>query len=296
MSDKLEQLREETKTWPTHAVIRQNLQCFLPEFDRDQDEYWTAMSELNAIFAAKGVPFATIKSIRSYPYVDSNIDIIVEKRQWRVLSNAVCERTWRKPRIKEFLEQTFVEPYKLKYKALTSDLAAAHFYAGVRWRYVAPFRLDGIGPDLLWRRLPDDYHDLVRSPDDLNILVPTDEFDIVIQAAHVTIENYRLTIGEMIHIGETLAKPGFDRARMERIAHHLGLTLCVTAINDIASRYFDERAEGPFPQKPLDIPIGVILQSHLRYGLKTGPLGLARAALSLTWYPVMRIGRKMLGR
>lgn len=296
MSDQLQQLRKETETWPKHAVIRQNLQCFLPEFERDQDNYWTAMSGLNAIFAANGVPLATIKSIRSYPYVDSNIDIIVDKRQWRMLSNAVCERTWRKPRIKEFLEQTLVEPFKLKYKAIAGDVAAAHFYAGVRWRYAAPFRLDGIDPDLLWRQLPDDYRDLVRSPDDLNILVPTDEFDIVIQAAHVTIENYRLTLGEMIHIGETLAKPGFDHARMEKIARHLGLMTCVTAINDIASRFFKEQADGQFPQKPLDIPMSVVLRSHFRYGLKTGPLGLARAMLSLTWYPVMRIGRKMLGR
>lgn len=296
VSSQLEALRQETRTWPKQAVIRQNLQCFLPEFDQEQAEYWTAVSRLNAIFAAKNVPLKTIKSIRCYPYVDSNIDIIVEKKQWRLLSDAICERSWRKPRLDELLEQTFVEPYKLKYKATAGDLAAAHFYAGVRWRYAAPFRLSGIDPGLLWRRLPEDYRDTVRSPDDLNILVPTDEFDMVIQAAHVTIENYRLTIGEIIHIGSTLAKPGFDRARMDEIARCLGLTPCVSAINDMASRYFAERADGPFPHKPLDIPISVILTSHVSYGLKSGPLGLVRAFLSLAWYPLMRIGRKVLGR
>ena len=135
----------ETRTWPKQAVIRQNLQCF-SEFDQEQAEYWTAVSRLNAIFAAKNVPLKTIKSIRCYPYVDSNIDIIVEKKQWRLLSDAICERSWRKPRLDELLEQTFVEPYKLKYKATAGDLAAAHFYAGVRWRYAAPFRLSVIDP------------------------------------------------------------------------------------------------------------------------------------------------------
>jgi hypothetical protein len=296
VNDKFAQLREEVKNWPRHAVIRQNLQCFMPDFHEEQSKYWSSMAGLNSIFSSMGTKFRTIKSIRSYPYVDSNIDIIVEKSEWVSLSNQVVQRSWRKPRFKEFLEQTLVEPYKLKYQSVLGDLAAAHFYGGVRWRYVKPFNLKGIDGDHLWHELPEEYRRLVQSPDDGNILVPTEEFDMVIQAAHVTIENYRLTIGEVFHIRDTLSKPDFNRERMEAIARTLGLDYCVAAICNIASCYFDQRTAGPFPQKPIYIPFRVILGSHLRYGLKTGPLGLIRAMASLTWYPIMRIGRIMLGR
>lgn len=296
LDTQLEGLREQTKAWPEHAVIRQNLQCFLPEFAQQQDEYWTAMSKLNSVFTAKGVQLKTIKSIRSYPYVDSNIDIIVEKRQWRKLSSAVCEQSWRKPRLKEFFEQTLVEPFKLKYKSINNDLAAAHFYAGVRWRYISPFKLDGLDPALLWRSLPGAYREFIQSEGNLNIMVPTEEFDMVIQAAHVTTENYRLTIGEVIHIRDTLDGPGFDREKMDLIAHALGLSYCVKAICEIATRYFEDRPDALFSQKPISLEFNLVLRSHLQYGLKTGPIGLARAILSLAWFPVMKVGRKFLGR
>jgi len=292
----IEELREQTKNWPNHAIVRQNLQCFLPEFPRQQDEYWIAMSKLNKIFAAQGVQFKTIKSIRSYHYVDSNIDIIVEKRQWRALSDAVCEQHWRKPQFKEFLEQTLIEPFKLKYKAINSDLAAAHFYAGVRWRYLAPFTFDGLDQALLWRRLPDAYDELAQVKDNLNILVPTKEFDMVIQAAHVTTENYRMTIGEVIHIRDTLAGSDFDYAKMERISQALGLSYCTKAVCKIATGYFEDKSGEAYPQKPMPLRFTLVFHSHLQYGLKTGPVGLVRAMFSLTWFPVMKIGRKLLGR
>ncbi|UYH56083.1 hypothetical protein N6L26_05900 [Qipengyuania sp. SS22] len=296
MTHYLEQISSDVRTWPEDAVARQNLQYLLPKFAEDNREYWTGIHRLAEVFADCGVQFITIKSIRSYPYVDSNIDIIVSQKDWRKLSAAVTRQTWRKPNWKEFLEQTLVEPFKLKYKAIDNVLPAAHFYGGVRWRYATPFMLDRVDPALLWRELPEQYGNPENPDAKSQILVPTDEFDMVIQVAHVTIENYRLTIGEMVHISETLKKPGFDHARMDVIAKALGLSYCLKAICDLAMSEFSHGRSPALDRKPMRIPFGVIAKSHLQYGVATGAAGLLRATASLAWYPVMRVGRKILGR
>ena len=254
------------------------------------------MHKLAKIFHESGVRFATIKSIRSYPYVDSNIDIIVSRKDWRRLSAAVTRQTWRKPNLKEFVEQTLIEPFKLKYKSVDSDLPAAHFYGGVRWRYVAPLKLDRINPAWIWRALPQQYADPENPEVSSKILVPTEELDMVIQAAHVTMENYRLTIGELVHISETLKNPGFDQARMETIAKELGLSYCLKSICHLATNQFANGRTPELEYRPMRIPFGIIAKSHLHYGVATGFTGFLRAMASLMWYPVMRLGRKILGR
>lgn len=296
MNPFLDQIGGEVRTWSEDSVARQNLQYLLPKFDKDNREYWIGMHRLARIFEECGVQFTTIKSIRAYPYVDSNIDIIVSQKDWRRLSNAVTRETWRKPNLKEFLEQTLVEPFKLKYKAINNNLPAAHFYGGVRWRYAMPLKLERVDPAWIWRTLPEQYADPENPKAKSKILVPTEEFDLVIQAAHVTTENYRLTIGELVHISETLKKPSFNRDRMEKIGKALGLSYCLMAICDIATSQFADGRTPAINRKPLRIPFGVIAKSHFEYGVATGITGFLRAMASLTWYPVMRLGRKILGR
>ena len=292
----LEQIGREVRAWPADSVARQNLQYLLPEFEKEHREYWTGMHRLSQIFDECGVQFTTIKSIRAYPYVDSNIDIIVSGKDWRRLSAAVTRQTWRKPNLREFLEQTLVEPFKLKYKPIDGVLPAAHFYGGVRWRYATPFRLDRVNPDWLWRPLPEQYSDPEHPGASSKIFVPTEEFDVVIQVAHVTIENYRLTIGELVHISETLAKPEFNLARTQAIAKALGLSYCLKAVCDLATSQFADGHTPSLDRKPMAIPFSVILKSHLQYGFANGIDGFVRAMASLTWYPVMWLGRKILGR
>ena len=284
------------KSLSLDQITRQNLQCLLAEFDDRQEEYWSTLSQLNTIFQGAGVTLKTIKSLRSYPYIDSNVDIIVDKADWRMLSAEIQRKVWRKPTIGEFLEQTSIEPYKLKYQPLKKGLVAAHFYGGIRWRYCTPFNLKNFDPALLWREVPIPSSADTSATSIPTITVPTHELDIAIQCAHIATENYRITLGEIIHIDSVLNSPDFDHDVLQAISNDLGLSRCVKGICEIARAERDSSKAGELPAKPRQLSFLFMLRVHLDYGLNNGIFGLFRAMTSLLWFPVMRMGRLILGR
>lgn len=277
-----------------NQIVRQNMQCLLSDFDTKDHEYWSTLSILNKIFKDSGITLKTIKSVRSYPYIDSNVDLIVSLSDWKMLSLAVRKKYWRKPTISEAIEQSSIEPFKLKYQPKKGGLVAAHFYGGIRWRYCKPLIIRNIEENLLWRQVPIPLKKDSKLSDHSNIVIPTKEYDLVIQCAHIAIENYRITIGEIIHITHLVGNPEFDHNLAENIASQLGLSYCVKKIVEISKIERARLRTGKIPHLPIQIGFLTLLKMHLYYGIKTGIIGFIGSFASLTWFPIMRVGRLLL--
>lgn len=167
------------------------------------EEFWTtALAGLDAC-EELGVRAILLKSIRVYPYSDSNVDVLVPAASLKSVEQRLRELGWLAPGTWDSVEQAMVERRKRKLPPgprLPSDHLAIHLYGGLSWRYQ-----DDLGFQLrgLTREVPVDWvapAGIAARHPGRRVAVLSADAELVVQAAHVCFENYRLTLGEAVHI------------------------------------------------------------------------------------------------
>lgn len=167
------------------------------------EKFWKTIRELAQQFRDLGLPPIFIKCVREYRYSDANVDVLVPSARWRSVIERLCRTHWKLPARADWLEQQLIERAKLKLPAASPDFFAAHLYQAVSWRYqkdIGLLRLHGREPNEhqlrrlpLQRFLPD-----CARPEEW-IYHPNEASELVLQAAHVVFENFRITLGEACH-------------------------------------------------------------------------------------------------
>jgi hypothetical protein len=167
------------------------------------DRYWTTAERMAEVMAALGHEPVFLKLVREYDYHDSNVDILVPWRDWHRVVRRFTVAGWQLPRGIDRVEQALVERRKLKLSPRDPRLVAAHLYGGVAWGYQHDTGLlrDPSGR-LDHRQLcPISFAD--RRLDGSvtgTAFHPVGAAELVIQAAHTLGENFRMTLGEAVHI------------------------------------------------------------------------------------------------
>jgi hypothetical protein len=219
--------------------------------------FWRTIHAVGDMFAAAGSPAIFIKCVRTYPYFDSNVDILVPPPLWREIKRSAERGGWRHPQGWNRIEQLLMERKKVKLGAPSGDLAAIHLYGGVSWGYqhdCGLLRTSSGDPD------PAQVAPLESSALSLPMagqaLHPFGAAELVMQAAHITSENLRMTMGEALHI-QALMSTGVEAEALE-LARQYGFSAALGAVEQHSARMLDAwgrldpaRTPAPLPSAAL---------------------------------------------
>jgi len=151
--------------------------------------------DIDSAFQDKDLKYFAMKTFRSYPYADGDIDtVIVERDRLHDYVEALETIGY----LPKFNRSSLREPAKsffVKRKAdNTISLPKVHLHRLVSWNGIEFLDANGI-----WLRLR------TINIMDSNVKVPSVEDEILIMSAHTMYENGYVTIGELIHIKNLLS-------------------------------------------------------------------------------------------
>ena len=174
------------------------------------DRYWATAERMASVMTTLGHQPVLLKLVRSYEYHDSNVDILVPWRDWSRVVQRFAGAGWEMPTGIDRFEQALVERRKLKLPPRHAGLLPAHLYGGVMWGYQrdtgllhdASGRLDHrhlCGVSFADRRLDGSATSAAFHP--------VGPAELVLQAAHIMGENFRMTLGEALHVSNLARDP-----------------------------------------------------------------------------------------
>ncbi len=224
----------------------------------DHAAFWNTIVQLTGELEGLGLPAIFIKCVREYPYCDSNVDVLVPRRRMREVARQLYRSAWVAPELWDQFEQLLIERAKLKLPSTRPGLITAHLYGGVSWRYqsdIGMLRRDGVAenPDQLQRTavgdcVPQGTTGVVGR--ETMVWLPDDASELVLQAAHVAYENFRITVGEALHFRLLVLRvPEALEAARER-ARENGCESALQLLDDESRRVVD----GLLTIDPADYP------------------------------------------
>jgi hypothetical protein len=163
------------------------------------ERYWRTVAKISTILQGEGLFHVILKTRRSYPYSDTNVDVYVKHEDAPSVKEALCGESWRMPSASVLFKQRLIEREKVKLPARQADLVPAHLYMSVSWRYQREVTfLD----DAMIERIPisAEAPGLEAEFGSLTVPVPTRNADILLHCAEIVFENYRITLGEALYI------------------------------------------------------------------------------------------------
>jgi len=167
-------------------------------------KFWETIDEACTLFHENKFEPLLIKCIRTYPYFDKNVDVIVPKGKWKEFVKLVTGSKWYMPSMASRLDQLLIERGKLKFPSHGEHFMMIHLYKFVSWRYQSDMELlrdNGTDPELnqISKFEANMFSEDVSSKNDSWFYHPNRVSELVVQAAHVVFENYRITLGEVIN-------------------------------------------------------------------------------------------------
>ena len=201
----IEELRD--RGWSDERLSKNDLLAADPESEsaaREYARFWRTIVRLARELRELDLAPIFIKCVREYRYRDANVDTLVPQQEMSSVEDHLCASSWARPRPWDTLEQMMIERAKRKLPSRDSSLVAAHLYGAVSWRYqgdIGLLRTDGRNPDPrhLVRVSSASFAGREATGDGESLWIPAPEAELVLQAAHVVFENFRITVGEAIH-------------------------------------------------------------------------------------------------
>ena len=174
---------------------------FLKQERERYDAFTGLMQEISALLGSNQIEHMFIKFRKLYQYYDSNIDVIVNNRQW--------DQTIALLRSEGFSGHVmFKEPDKIMFSK--PDLpVSVHLHPGVTWNGVPYFDHQS-----LWRHS-------TRSTDGPWLELDK-EYDFLVNLAHNVFENYDVILGDVLYFKRFMESYSFDPFELERIASENG--------------------------------------------------------------------------
>lgn len=165
--------------------------------------YWYCVYRLHKILSENNIQPVFLKSRRNYIFYDSNVDILISRKDWSKTIAILNRDQWRVPSLPIKIKQNLIERSKLKLQARTSTMVPAHLYGAVSWRYQSDI---GFLPG---KTEAEHFLELVPISDlcpgvadipSVEIVMTTPAADLLIHSAQTVFENYQIFLGEVVFI------------------------------------------------------------------------------------------------
>lgn len=289
--------------WTRADLERNQLPARAPLDDagaRAHARFWGTIAEAARRLEGAGILPVTIKSLRTYPFWDSNADLLIPAGSRPRVLEALYAGAWVPPSRASRVEQALVERAKLKLPSTDPELLPVHLYEGISWRYQADIGLLTGAGNTASRLVPVPAAVFAGTRVEAappTVLVPDDGTELVLQAAHAAYENFRLSLGEAVHLHLLRRSPGaWERARGIARAHG-----CAVALDEVVAlcEAFVAGELGWNPAAfPLQIPLAVLARCYReRASFLLGRRRVGSAAVEIggfAWmFPVIRAVRRV---
>jgi hypothetical protein len=224
--------------------------------------FWRTIGEATRILGAvRPQPPVFLKCLREYPFWDSNVDLLVARADWTATVDAFVSSGWSMPSGWDRIEQGALERRKVKLTP-PGRLLPVHLYGGVMWGYQrdtgllrtplgAPDMHELAGVSLATGRF-------AGAGENWDFLHPARSGELAVQAVHIMFENFRMTMGEAVHIQALIRSSPDDLAAAAELACPLGfgdaLRVVVAASSQLVrdwSRVEPERMPRPLSARSL---------------------------------------------
>jgi hypothetical protein len=196
------------------------------------ERYWRTVAKVSTILQGEGLFHIILKTRRSYPYSDTNVDVYVKDEDAPSVKEALCGESWRMPSASVIFKQRLIERDKIKLPARDGDLVPAHLYMSVSWRYQreVTFLDESMTEDI---PISAEAPALEEEFGSLTIPVPTRGADILLHCAEIVFENYRITLGEALYLYWLLTTVSeVDQRHVERLGQNRGARTAMRCILD----------------------------------------------------------------
>jgi hypothetical protein len=189
----------EARGWNPERLAKNGLPPATEGLDPGYVRFWETIEALCEAMNALQIPPVILKSIRVYAYDDGNVDLLVPAgRLWEV-ARALAKGRWKMPDTAYLIEQQLVERNKLKLLPREDTLLHAHLYEGIGWRYQSDLAILGARHDRVTAIDTRAFLPNGNGPG-LRVFAPDPVAELVLQAAHIAFENYRMTVGEAVNL------------------------------------------------------------------------------------------------
>jgi hypothetical protein len=237
----------------------------------DYTRFWRTTGEIARVMNAAGQIPVIVKSWRVYAFVDGNVDLITPVAEWgRELSRLAAD-AWVMPSSGSAAKQQLVEPRKLKLPPRREDLLPAHVYAGLRWRYQPAFEMVALSEDAFFTTSCASILSTSDAWGSATFRSPSLELELVLQALHVFEENYRVSLGECMHIESIARSRTLDAGRVRAIEAQLGVVGASDMLVDGVRAALEDYEAAPNERHLRALPLGEVA----RYSTQRAQ-GLAR--------------------
>lgn len=235
--------------------------AWLDIIQSNKEKYYRSIKEGKYLLERKNIDHSFFKCVRTYPYYDSNVDIILHADEYGQVIEYLERQGWSRPSQSQRMYQYFVEAGKIKmYRPGDESFMPLHLYRTGSWRGFEYFPAD----EVIERSKSKD----LSLDGELRINVPPDSVDFVIHCAHIVFESYRLRLGEVIHLLNLLETTKPD----ETLPKRYGWTQTYRMIRETVERIGAQfEANGKLPKFPMWLPLKDLLpcwNERARYHFK----------------------------
>jgi hypothetical protein len=196
------------------------------------EPYWRTVATITSILQRAGIRHVVIKTRRSYPYSDTNVDVFITEEDAPNVQRLLCAAAWRMPSRAVVLKQRVIEREKLKLPPRQPGFVPAHLYMSVCWRYQrdVTFLAEGLVEEI---PIAEEAPGLEAEFGALTTPVPTRAADILLHAAEIVFENYRITLGEVLYMSWLLRHvDAADQHRIQQQAADRGAAVATRCVLD----------------------------------------------------------------
>jgi hypothetical protein len=186
------------------------------------ERYWRTVGRISSLLREEGIFHVIIKTRRSYPYSDTNVDVYIQDGDWPVVRDVLSRDQWRMPSRAVRFKQRLIERAKIKLPPRVPGLVPAHVYYAVSWRYQRDVTF--LDPQMVEEvPLVSEAPQLRGEVGSQTVPMPSRPADLLLHAAEIVFENYRITLGEALYMSWLLQKvSSLDRRRVYRLGIERG--------------------------------------------------------------------------
>lgn len=184
----------------------EQIDAWLESSRRELNRFWSTVDEVRSLLLAQGLDPVFIKTLRSYPYCDSNLDILVPKESWPLIEAALVPAGFERATWRRDWGKFLLEPDKDWYHP-PPGLTPVHVYPRISWHGMEFIPAAEILETAERRSFMG--HEFVA---------PAWTQDLMIHCPHTVYENYGMRLGEFLHIATTLSIQRIDLDRLFEVA------------------------------------------------------------------------------
>ncbi len=289
-------LRGESAPPPNHRWVKQNhLSAVFDSRRPFHKDFWVSVGDLESRLQAAGLDHIFIKTVRSFPSDDSNIDVVFRSERDFQAARKIAEADGRQA------TYSYHEPDKIMYRKFTNRSEVQpgwHFHRGVTWNGV-PY----LPNEVLFSKSQ------VKQHEGFLLRVPSDEIALLIYSGHALFENFVLPLGELYDVAvlsRTIKDWDAIYAYAREEGWEGGLKAYIRLSKALATQLGVENALpeigtarvhlGAFPYRlPWGIEAGVFL-SRIRHNVRTRRFRYAfRELYAYPFFFVLEQGKLFLG-